>query len=150
MDASNNQLDSVPLSETGDGEVWGQFVDKMPEEFVQDPDSGPQALAASAMAEIDTLINDLSSAREYLMAEAERVKRETARLNNLSKTALASAHIISDNFRKWQQDAKQDKGEPSSPTHGESAHVTLAQNSKESDGAKVTEAQGKRGKISTA
>ena len=102
------------------------------------------------MAEIDRLINDLASAREYLTAEAERVKRETARLNNISKTAMASAHIISDNFRKWQQNAKQAEGEPASPNDGEGAHVTLAQNGKEADGAKVTETKGKRGKISNA
>jgi hypothetical protein len=150
MDASNKQFASVGPSETGEGEFWGQFVDKTTEEFVEENDSGPQALAASAMAEIDRLMDDLASAREYLMAEAERVKRETTRLNNLSKTAMASAHIISDNFRKWQQSAKQPESEVASPIHGEGAHVAPAQNGKEADGAKVTETQGKRGKISTA
>jgi hypothetical protein len=154
MDASNNQLNTErPASpETGDGESWGQLVGKKTGVFVEENDSDPHALAASAVTEIDKLMGDLVSAREYLMAEAERVKRETARLNNLSKTAMASMHIIFDNFRKWQQDGKQAEGEvaPQNSMHDEGAHVAHAQNGKEADGAKVAEVQGRRGKISAA
>jgi hypothetical protein len=150
MDASHNQLNTLASPETADGEFWGQLVGKKTAALVEENDSDPQALAASAVAEIDKLMGDLVSAREYLVAQAERVKRETARLNNLSETAIASVHIISDNFRKWQQDGKQAAGEIVSQNskHDEGAHVAQARNGKEADGAKVPEVQGRRGKTS--
>jgi hypothetical protein len=151
MDASNNRLNTEPLGSPGtrDGEFWDQLVGTKSGAFVEENDSDPQALAASAVAEIDKLMGDLVSAREYLVVEAERVRRETARLNSLSRTAMASMHIISDNFRKWQQDDKQAECEvaPQNSRHDEGARIAQAQNGKESDGAKVAEVQGRRGKI---
>jgi hypothetical protein len=51
-------------------------------------------------------MGELLSARDYLNVEAERVKRENARLKHLSKTALASVHIISENLSKWRENGK--------------------------------------------
>jgi hypothetical protein len=152
MDASNNQSNTEPLgpSGTGDGEFWDQLVGTKAGAFVEENDSDPQALAASAVAEIDKLMVDLVSAREYLVVEAERVRRETARLNSLSRTAMASMHIISDNFRKWQQDDKQGEVAPRNSRNDEGARIAQAQNGKEADGPKVAEVQGRRGKISAA
>jgi hypothetical protein len=47
------------------------------------------------------LMGDLRSARDYLKQEAERIQQETAQLRNLSKSALASVHLISGNLSKW-------------------------------------------------
>ena len=92
-----------------DGKFWKsaleQAVSAALEEGVEDPDAG--ALAASAMSEIDKLMVDLVSARDYLSTEVERIKRDTARLKNLSKTAVASVQIISDNLSKWRMNEKQ-------------------------------------------
>ena len=49
---------------------------------------------------------DLVSARDYLKGEAEQIQRETARLRNLSNTALASIHLFSGNLDKWRGDQK--------------------------------------------
>jgi len=46
-------------------------------------------------------MTELTSARNYLTAETERIRTETARLNNLSKSALASVDMISENLSKW-------------------------------------------------
>jgi hypothetical protein len=101
--------ETIPTEQPTDSEFWSATLEKAQaegaEELVDEADAG--ALAASAVAEIDKLMSDLVSAREFLSAEAERVKRETARLTNLSKTAVASVQIISDNLSKWRQNGKQ-------------------------------------------
>ena len=99
---------------TTDNEFWTATLEKVEAgdkveagevEDAEDSDAG--ALAASAVTEIDKLMGDLVSAREYLSAEADRVKRETARLRSLSKTAVASVQIISDNLSRWRHNGKQ-------------------------------------------
>jgi hypothetical protein len=91
-----------------ENEFWTATLEKVEVGEAEDAaDSEAGVLAASAVAEIDKLMGDLVSAREYLSAEAERLKRETARLRNLSKTAVASVQIISDNLSKWRPDGKQ-------------------------------------------
>ncbi len=110
MDGSTDELNSgtAKLPEALDSEFWGQVLDKAGiEEPAKANDGDADALANSAVAEIDKLMGDLVSARDYLVAEAERIKRETARLRNLSKTAVASVHIISDNLSKWRENGKQ-------------------------------------------
>jgi hypothetical protein len=94
--------------QAADSEFWNAALghaDVAAAEDGEDSDAG--VLAASAVAEIDKLMGDLVSAREYLSAEAERVRRETARLRSLSKTAVASVQIISENLSKWRPDGKQ-------------------------------------------
>jgi predicted PilT family ATPase len=110
MDLSNNELNIGPVAspETGEDEFWGQVLEKVTtEQLAPGTDSESEALATSAVAEIDKLMSELVSARDYLMAEADRIKRETARLKNLSKTAVASVHIISDNLSKWRENGRQ-------------------------------------------
>jgi len=88
--------------EKGEGELWGPVLDKATTEELAKPNQAdPEVLAVSAVTEIDKLMGELVSARDYLKAEAERIKRETTRLKTLSKTALASVQIISDNLSTW-------------------------------------------------
>jgi hypothetical protein len=99
---------ATPQEQAADNEFWSAALDKADAAEADDAEnSDAEILAASAVAEIDKLMGDLVSAREYLSAEAERVKRETARLRSLSKTAVASVQIISDNLSKWRQNGKQ-------------------------------------------
>jgi hypothetical protein len=80
---------------------------RISDELAKPSDSAPEHVAISAVAEIEELMADLVSARDYLKGEAERIQRETARLRNLSKTALASVHLFSGNLDKWRGDQKQ-------------------------------------------
>lgn len=58
-------------------------------------------MSANAIAEIDKLMDELQSARNYLHAEGERVRRMTSRYEHLTKTALASVRIISERMNEW-------------------------------------------------
>lgn len=56
---------------------------------------------ATAITDIDNVINELQAARDYLEAETERVWRANARYAHLAKTASASAKSITENMGKW-------------------------------------------------
>jgi hypothetical protein len=56
---------------------------------------------ATAITDIDNVINELQAARDYLEAEAERVCRANARYAHLAKTASASAKSITESMGKW-------------------------------------------------
>jgi hypothetical protein len=107
MNEPKDQLNAAtPRSEDmGEKQFWGLVVDQAVSEQTGH-DGEPEALAASAVDEIEKLMGELVSARDYLKAESERIKRENARLKNLSTTALASVHIISDNLSKWRENGK--------------------------------------------
>jgi len=106
--ASSNKEPATGPQAKAEGEHWGRVLDTVTSEELAKPnDSDPEALAVTAVTEIDKLTGELVSARDYLKAESERIKRETTRLKTLSKTALASVHIISDNLSKWRVDEKE-------------------------------------------
>jgi hypothetical protein len=69
-------------------------------------------IAGTSVAEIDKLLDELQSVRDYLQAEGERVEREAARYAQVSQTALASVRIITDSMGQWKGDA----GTPRSET----------------------------------
>jgi hypothetical protein len=107
MAISNKESDTRPHAKA-EGEPWGPVLDKVTREELAKPnDSDPEVLAVTAVTEIDKLMGELASARDYLKAETERIKRENTRLKTLSKTALASVHIISDNLSKWRGNDKE-------------------------------------------
>ena len=58
---------------------------------------------ATAITDIDNVINELQAARDYLEAEAERVWRANARYAHLAKTASASAKSITESMGKWRK-----------------------------------------------
>ena len=89
-------------------EFWGRIVDKVNTELAGNSNHEElDASAVSAVAEINKLMSELGSARDYLSAEAERIKQEIARLRSLSTTAVASVRIISDNLGKWRENVKE-------------------------------------------
>ena len=89
-------------------EFWGRIVDKVNTELAGNSNHEElDASAVAAVAEINKLMSELGSARDYLSAEAERIKQEIARLRSLSTTAVASVRIISDNIGKWRKNEKE-------------------------------------------
>jgi hypothetical protein len=56
---------------------------------------------ATAVTNIDNVINELQAARDYLEAEAEHLWRANARYAHLAKTASASAKSIAESMGKW-------------------------------------------------
>jgi len=59
------------------------------------------AAAATSIADIDKLIEELQIARDYLKAEGDRVHRLTTRYAHLTHTASASVKVIADSLGKW-------------------------------------------------
>ena len=62
-------------------------------------------MAGASVSEIDKLLEELQSVRDYLQAEGERVEREAARYAQVSQTALASVRIITDSMGAWKGSA---------------------------------------------
>jgi hypothetical protein len=56
---------------------------------------------ATAMTDIENVINELQAARDYLQAEAERLWSANACYANLAKAASDSAKSIADSMGKW-------------------------------------------------
>jgi hypothetical protein len=59
------------------------------------------AAGATSIADIEKLIAELQTARDYLKAEGDRVRRLTNRYAHLAQTASASVKIIAESLGKW-------------------------------------------------
>ena len=59
------------------------------------------AAGATSIAEIEKLMAELQTARDYLEAEGERVRRLTTRYAHLTQTASASVKVIAESLGKW-------------------------------------------------
>ena len=57
------------------------------------------------MKEIDNLIAELQSVRNFLMAEGERVQRELSRYAQSTQAALSSVKIITESMGEWKNSA---------------------------------------------
>lgn len=71
------------------------------EDSANDVSSMISRITATSVGEIDKLLDELQSVRDYLQAEGERVEREAARYAQVSQTALASVRIITDSMGAW-------------------------------------------------
>jgi hypothetical protein len=60
-----------------------------------------QRVSLTSTQEIDKLIAELQSLRDYLQTEGERVQREISGYAHLSQSALASAKVIADGMAQW-------------------------------------------------
>ncbi len=60
-----------------------------------------QRVAGASMNEIDNVIDELRTMRDFLRTEGERVQREVAGYATLSQTAAASVKSISDSMVQW-------------------------------------------------
>jgi hypothetical protein len=69
-------------------------------ELVAEP-SEDALIAGASITDIDKLMGELQTARDYLQSEGERVRRMTARYAHLAETASASVKIIAESLGKW-------------------------------------------------
>jgi hypothetical protein len=60
-----------------------------------------QRVAGASMSEIDNVIEELRTMREYLRSEGERVQREIAGYATVSQTAAASMKVIAESMAQW-------------------------------------------------
>jgi hypothetical protein len=56
---------------------------------------------AASIADIDKLMAELQTARDFLLSEAERVRRMNARYAHLAQTASASVKVIAESLGRW-------------------------------------------------
>ncbi|MDC7786350.1 hypothetical protein PQJ75_13215 [Rhodoplanes sp. TEM] len=60
-----------------------------------------QRVAGTSLAEIENLIGELQTLRDYIASEGERVQRELAGYAQLNQAAMASTRIIAESMSKW-------------------------------------------------
>ena len=60
-----------------------------------------QRVAGASMHEIDNVMDELRTMRDFLRTEGERVQREVAGYATLSQTAAASVKSISETMVQW-------------------------------------------------
>ncbi|MFD2182472.1 hypothetical protein [Rhodoplanes azumiensis] len=68
-----------------------------------------QRVAGTSLAEIENLIGELQTLRDYIASEGERVQRELAGYAQLNQAAMASTRIIADSMSKWKTHAGVDE-----------------------------------------
>jgi hypothetical protein len=62
-----------------------------------------QRVAGTSLQEIDNLVGELQTLRDFLVSEGERVQREIAGYGELSKATLRSTKIIAESMSQWKQ-----------------------------------------------
>jgi hypothetical protein len=96
-----------------EGEIRG-FVRKefgsarRPQPVIESSDQGAsqvnsliQRVAGASVLEIEKLISELQTLRDFLRSEGERVQREIAGYVQLSDAAMKSTKIIADSVTQW-------------------------------------------------
>jgi len=64
-----------------------------------------QRVAGASLSEIDHVIEELRSMREFLRSEGDRVQREIAGYATVSQAAAASMKVISESMEQWRNSA---------------------------------------------
>ncbi len=59
------------------------------------------AIGVTSIADIEKLLGELLTARDYLQSEGERVRLVNARYGHMAKSASDSVKIISESLGKW-------------------------------------------------
>lgn len=60
-----------------------------------------ERVAGTSIKELDHLISELQTVRDYLQSEGERVQREIANYAQVSQAAMSSAKVILDSMGQW-------------------------------------------------
>jgi hypothetical protein len=60
-----------------------------------------QRVAGASINEIDNIIDELNTMRDYLRSEGERVQREVAGYAGLNQTAATSIKTIAESMLQW-------------------------------------------------
>jgi hypothetical protein len=66
---------------------------------------------AASIADIDKLMAELQTTRDFLQSEGERVRRMNSRYTHLAQTASASVKVIAESLGRWRDT------ESGSPSH---------------------------------
>ena len=111
--ASRPADESVAPGNEVEGEIRG-FVRKefasmrRPQPLVESGDQGAQQVnsliqrvAGASVMEIEKLISELQTLRDFLRSEGDRVQREIAGYVQLSDAAMKSTKIIADSVTQW-------------------------------------------------
>jgi hypothetical protein len=70
-------------------------------ELIDHPCENALIAGAASIADIDKLMVELQTARDFLQSEAERVRRMNARYAHLAQTASASVKVIAESLGRW-------------------------------------------------
>src|ERR1700722_260051 len=70
-------------------------------ELIDHPCENALMAGAASIADIDKLMTELQTARDFLQSEAERVRRMNARYAHLAQTASASVKVIAESLGRW-------------------------------------------------
>jgi hypothetical protein len=108
---SGQLADQAPASGEFEGEIR-EFVRKDVAPWRKRPEAPADApaetismlvqrVAGASMSEIDTVIEELRTMRDFLRNEGERVQREIAGYATVSQSAAASMKIISESMTQW-------------------------------------------------
>ncbi len=110
---SEQITDNAPVNGEFEGEIR-EFIRKdfaprrkRPEAVPEAPSENVSALvqrvAGASLSEVDGVIEDLRSMREFLRNDGERVQREIAAYATVSQTAAASIRTIADSVAEWRR-----------------------------------------------
>lgn len=66
-----------------------------------------ERVSGASVGEIDRVIAELTSVRDMLRSEGERVQREISGYASLSQTAMSSMKIIGDSLTQWKAQTPQ-------------------------------------------
>jgi len=69
-----------------------------------------QRVSGTSVMEIEKLIAELQSLRDYLQNEGQRVQREITEYAHMSQAATKSTKIIAENLAQWKRIAETDRG----------------------------------------
>jgi hypothetical protein len=70
-------------------------------ELVDFPCGDSLVAGAASIADIDKLMAELQTTRDFLQSEGERVRRMNARYAHLAETASASVKVIAESLGRW-------------------------------------------------
>ena len=71
-----------------------------------------QRVAGASLGEIDHVIEELRTMREFLRNEGDRVQREIAGYATVSQAAAASMKVISESMEQWRSSSNAPAGTP--------------------------------------
>jgi len=69
-----------------------------------------QRVSGTSVMEIEKLIAELQTLRDYLQNEGQRVQREITEYAHMSQAATKSTKIIAENLAQWKRMAEADRG----------------------------------------
>ena len=72
-----------------------------------------ERVAGTSIKELDHLIAELQTVRDFLQSEGERVQREITNYAQISQAAMSSAKVILDSMGQWKSAVGPGRGERS-------------------------------------